>query len=111
MFNIVRLAYFNFNQFVFIYSCDQMLIYLDIGVYGNDWTKGSNYDSKAKDNGDLALEVTKGELGSHFPIISNDMENGDLFIVICNKILHMCELWRWVRQHLVYEGDMIMWSM
>ncbi len=42
-------------------------------------TKGSNYDSKAKDDGDLELEVTKGELGNHFPIISTDMENGDLF--------------------------------
>jgi hypothetical protein len=55
-------------------------------------TKGSNYDSKAKDDGDLELKVTKGEVGNNFPIISNDMENGDVFIVICNKILHMCEL-------------------
>jgi hypothetical protein len=48
-------------------------------------TKDSNYDSKAKDDSDLELETTNVELGNNFPIIFNDMENGDFFIVICNK--------------------------
>jgi hypothetical protein len=42
-------------------------------------TKDSNYDSKAKDDGDLELEITNVELGNNFPIISNDTENGEFF--------------------------------
>jgi hypothetical protein len=42
-------------------------------------TNDSNYDSKAKDDGDLELQITKVELGNNFRIISNDMENGEFF--------------------------------
>ncbi len=51
-----------------------------------------NFDSDAKNDGDLEIEVAKVELGDNFAIISNDLENGDLFfVVLCNKPLHMCE--------------------
>jgi hypothetical protein len=51
-----------------------------------------DFDSIARNDGDLEFEATRVELGDIIVVIFDDLENGDpFFVVLCNKPLHMCE--------------------